>query len=97
MVGNVNFNHVYEVPKGDEIRCITFGITHSGQYWKFTSFQFKTKGGIESQVFSGSYAVNEYRVLCVESNDDHFVGFYGHYGNTFDSIGFNVLKETMVK
>jgi hypothetical protein len=44
-VGNKIFNSTYEVPKGDEIKCIRFGITYSGSYWKFTSMQFVTKKG----------------------------------------------------
>lgn len=95
IVGNRAFNHVYEVPHNDEINCIRFGITYNGDYWKFTSMQFVTKHGTQSEIYKGTYNVNEYRVLCVENSDEHFVGFYGHYGNTFDSIGLNVMKETM--
>lgn len=54
-----------------------------------------TKKGVESQVFTGTYKVVQYRVLCVENNDEHFVGFYGRFGGTIDSIGFNMIKETM--
>lgn len=43
VVGNKNFNKVYETPKYDEIKCIRFGINHSGSYWKFASIQFVTK------------------------------------------------------
>lgn len=56
--------------------------------------QFVTRKGVESQVFRGTYNPNEYRVLCVANDDEHFVGFYGHYGETFDSIGLNMIRET---
>lgn len=59
--------------------------------------QFVTKNGVQSQIYSGTYGINEYRVLCVEGSDEHFVGFYGRYGETFDSIGLNVMRETMQK
>lgn len=55
--------------------------------------QFVTKKGVESQVFSGTLKQNEYRVLCVQEPDDHFIGFYGNYGVTFDAIGLNLLRE----
>lgn len=57
--------------------------------------QFQTLKGVNSAVYSGTYAVNEYQSLCVNGKNEHFVGFYGHYGNTFDSIGLNIIKETM--
>ena len=47
-VGNRKWNHEYNVPKGDEINCIRFGITYNGSYWKFTSMQFITKNKVES-------------------------------------------------
>ena len=93
VVGNRNFNHDYEVPHNDEIKCIRFGITYNNDYWKFTSMRFTTRNGVDSQTFAGSYHVNEYRTLCLESADDHLVGFYGRYGNTFDSIGFFIMTE----
>ena len=55
--------------------------------------QFVTKNGVSSDVFGGYFRINEYQVICLNDNDEHFVGFYGHYGSTFDSIGFNVMKE----
>ena len=66
VVGNRNFNHEYRVPVGDEIKCVRLGITHNGNYWKFTSMQFVTKKGIETWVYSGTYTVNEYRALCFD-------------------------------
>lgn len=57
--------------------------------------QFVTKKGVESEVFKGTYNVNEYRVLCLQDDSEHFVGYFGHYGNTFDSIGLNIMRETM--
>jgi hypothetical protein len=56
--------------------------------------QFVTKNQQASEVFQGTFRINEYQVICLEEEDDHFVGFYGNYGSTFDSIGFNVMKET---
>ena len=73
------------------------GVTHNGAYWKFTSMQFVTRKGVESPVYSGTYTVNEYRALCFDDPTEHFVGFYGHYGNTFDSIGLNLIKEVVQK
>jgi hypothetical protein len=57
--------------------------------------QFVTRKGVESQVYAGTHPVNQYQSLCVGSNDEHFVGFYGRFGSTIDSIGFNMIKETM--
>jgi hypothetical protein len=68
VTGNRAFNHQYDVPKADEINCIRIGITYNLPYWKFTSMQFVTKGGVQSQVYAGSYNINEYRVLCLENN-----------------------------
>lgn len=65
VVGNQRFNHQYEVPKADEIHCIRFGITYNGSYWKFSSMQFVTKAGVQSQVFAGTYGINEYRIICL--------------------------------
>lgn len=55
--------------------------------------QFVSKAGDTSREYSGSFRINEYKVICLEDKDDHFVGFYGHYGATFDSVGFNIMKE----
>ena len=49
IVGNRNFNHEYNVPQNDEIKCIQFGITYNGKYWKYTSMQFITKNGARSE------------------------------------------------
>lgn len=92
VVGSRKFNHVYAVPENDEIKCIRFGIVYNNPYWKFGSMQFVTKKGEVSKEFSGTYTINEYKVSCLQEDDDHFVGFYGRYGNTFDSVGFNVMK-----
>lgn len=59
--------------------------------------QFITKNGVTSDPIKGGYNINEYRTLCVDGTDEHFVGFYGRYGNTFDSIGLNIMKETVQK
>ena len=91
--GSRNFNQEYNVPKGDEIKCVRLGIKFSGSEWQFSSMQFITRNKIESAVYKGTFAPNEYRELCVQSEDDHFVGFYGHFGVTFDGIGFNVMTE----
>ena len=92
-IGKREFNHEYQVPAADEIKCIRFGITYNNPFWKFTSMQFVTRKGVESPVYSGTYKVNEYQVLCIENNDEHFVGFYGRYGgDNFDSIGLNMIK-----
>ena len=58
VVGNKNFNKVYETPKYDEIKCIRFGINHSGSYWKFASIQFVTKRAVQSEIYKGSQTVN---------------------------------------
>lgn len=58
VIGNRQFNHQYLVPKSDDIKCVRFGITYNGSYWKFTSMQFVTRSGAESEVFTGSYHVN---------------------------------------
>lgn len=90
-------NKQYDVPKNDEISCIRIGITYAGKYWKYSSMQFITKNGVTSDPIKGGYNTNEYRTLCVDGADEHFVGFYGRYGNTFDSIGLNIMKETVQK
>ena len=94
VIGNRNFNHQYDVPIGDEIKCVRLGIHHSDDYWKFSSIQFLTLKGVESAVYSGTDTADEYRSLCVQDPSTHFVGFYGRYGSTFDSIGLNLIKET---
>ena len=93
VIGDRSFNHDYRTPAHDEIKCIRFGITYNGDYWKFVSMQFVTKNDQTSKEYKGTERINEYKVICIDSNDDHFVGFYGNYGSTFDSIGFNVMKE----
>lgn len=92
-VGDRQFNHAYNVPENDEIKCIRFGITYNDPYWKFTSMQFVTKNGVSSEVYAGTFRINQYQVICIDNDDDdHFIGFHGHYGSTFDSIGFNIMK-----
>lgn len=59
--------------------------------------QFVTRKGVTSQDFAGNYIINEYRVLCIGDNQEHLVGFFGAYGHTFDSVGFNKIKEVMQK
>lgn len=54
--------------------------------------QFITAKNVTSPIFAGTFHVNETQVICVESLEEHFVGFYGRYGSTFDSIGFNMIK-----
>ena len=93
-VGDRIFNHEYNVPANDEIKCIRFGISYFRDFWQFASMQFITKNNVESQVYSGTNPVSQYQTLCLPGNDDHLVGFHGHYGTgTFDSIGFDIMTE----
>lgn len=93
VVGNRQFNHEYNVPANDEIKCIRFGvaITRNDTY-TFASMQFVTKKNETSQIYKGTSNISEYLILCLNSNDDHLVGFHGHVGSTFESIGFSVMS-----
>lgn len=49
IIGNRAFNFMYQVPNGDEIKCVRLGITYNSfdnRYWKFTSMQFVTRKGV---------------------------------------------------
>ena len=93
VTGSRSFNHQYMVPKGDEIQCIRYGIKFQNNEWKFASIQFVTRNKVESAVYKGTESTNEYQISCLQSEDDHFIGFYGHYGSTFNGLGMNVIKE----
>ena len=56
--GSRNFNHEYNVPKGDEIKCIRFGVYFSGSEWQFCSMQFITRKKVESEIYRGSFNPN---------------------------------------
>lgn len=59
--------------------------------------QYVTRNGVESAVYAGYFKPDEYRVLCLEGKNQHFVGFFGTYGNSFDGIGLSIMTETMQK
>jgi len=89
----------YVVPEGDEVFCITLGVRpveNATAFHRLLSVQFKTRLGVESQVFAGSGTVTEYHVACPESQDFHVVGLHGTYNNSahgIDSVGLNFMKE----
>ena len=60
-VGTRTFNQEYNVPKGDEIKCIRFGIKYFGAEWQFPSLQFITRNNVVSAVYKGKNVPNQYQ------------------------------------
>lgn len=63
-VGAQVLNKEYQVPAGDEIKCIRFGIHQNATYWRFASMQYVTRKGAQSQEYKGTFTVNQYQVSC---------------------------------
>ena len=61
---------------------------------------FITRKGAQSDVYQNpTVPIQYYQTLCLESNDDHFIGFYGTFGLNgkqqfnFLRLGLNVMSE----
>lgn len=93
---NTAMSKTYTVPDGDELKCIRFGVhiaQNATNYQRFSTIQFTTRGGSESETYKGNLAATSLQVVCVDNGDDHIVGFHGRTNSSgFDSIGLNIAK-----
>ena len=86
----------YTVPENDEIQCIRYGLDFSVG---IVSLQFITWKKVESKEYTTLKKVAYYQNTCLQSTDDHFVGFSGHLSQpsklpSFYGLSFNIMSET---